>query len=160
LLSLIVSSFPPSVDQSLLNTIQSLDEGISLGLEGIPVERVDHLVGNLVVAETVGDSFSDMVGGICSVPHDLWGELAWGDLDLRIGELTLGNTSALSAKRRGKPTADSPDINTSSTEPVGPFNKSDFGTVLSCSPLVFVSTHTERGVSSLQKKQHLQIHLR
>jgi hypothetical protein len=159
LLSLIVSSFPPSVNQSLLNTIQSLDEGISLGLEGIPVERVDHLVGNLIVAETVCNSFSDMVGSIRTVPHDLWGELAWGDLDLRIGELTLGNTSALSAKPRGKPTADSPDINTSSTEPVGTFNKSYLCAVLSCSPLVFVSYHSWQESISLRKKQHLQIHL-
>ena len=72
-----------SVNQSLLDTVQSLDVGISLGLEGVPVERVDHLVGNLVVAETVCNSFSDMVGSVRTVPHDLCVKSAWGDLDGR-----------------------------------------------------------------------------
>ena len=61
---------------------------------------------------------------------------------------TLGNTSALSADTNAKPAADSPDIDTSSTEPVGTFNKSNLGAVLSCSPLVFVSYHSGKNESA------------
>jgi hypothetical protein len=56
-----------------------------------------------------------------------------------IEKLTLGNTSALSAYTNKKLTGDSPDIDTSSTQPVSTFNKSDLGAVLGCSSLVFVS---------------------
>ena len=60
----------PEID-SLLDTVETLDIGVSLLLELWPIERLDHLVGSGVVTETVGNGLSNIVGRISAVPHDL-----------------------------------------------------------------------------------------
>lgn len=56
--------------RNALDTVETLNVGISLVLHGRPVKFVDHLLGGRIITEAVCGGFANSIGHIGGVPHE------------------------------------------------------------------------------------------